>query len=222
MINAIAANPDCSLQKSNDLIQQVLQTNGRDVSMVMLYSLSEGLPAAVRQLQLQLNIGVKNPDQWVPPLVDIATSDANLVPYLRSAYERKTIIVIRLDEIQSTSITGMLKDVEWSGFGEPPKEIVVAPLISAGNLLGFMIMGTNPRREFIDSCRQFVNDVALQIAGKWASAFTVEQAKAREERLIHNLEERERRIRYMAQCAPVGMLHLKVRRLQNFVASREK
>jgi GAF domain-containing protein len=220
MINAIAAIPDCSFQESNDLIQQVLQTNGRDVSMVMLYSLSEGTLTAVQQLQLQLNIGVQRPDQWVPPLVDIATSDAGIVPYLRSAHERKTIILIRTDDPTSNSIAQILQDVDWCGFGEPPKEVIVAPLTSAGNLLGFMIMGTNPRREFTVHCRQFINDVALQISGKWASAFTAEQARAREERLVRNLEDRERRIRYMAQCAPVGMLHLKVRRIKLLGRSR--
>ena len=216
MINAIAAIPDCTLKELNDLIKQVMETNGRDVPMVMLYSLGEGNRTVIQQLQLQVNIGVQRPDQWVPPLANIAISDIGIVPHLRSAHERKTMILIQADDTTSNTISPLLNHVEWSGFGEPSKELLIAPLISAGNLLGFMIMGTNPRREFTDHCRQFVNDVALQIAGKWASAFTFEQAKAREERLVRNLEERERRVRYMAQCAPVGMLHLTVRRDQTF------
>lgn len=211
MINEIAAIPDCDLKQSNHLIHQVLQTNGRDMPMAMLYSLDEGTPTSAQKLQLRLNIGVKTPDLWVPMLADIAASDVGIVPYFRTVYERKTMVVLRADDLASDHFIPLLEDVDWTGFGEPSNVLIVAPLTSAGNISGFMLMGTNPRRDFTDQSRQFATDVTSQIAAKWASAFTMEQSRAREERLIRNLEERERRIRYMAESAPVGMLQLTVR-----------
>lgn len=210
IVNGIVAVPDCDLEQSNNLIKQVLQTNSRDVPMIMLYSLDEDTTTGSQVLQLRLNIGVKNDESWVPPSTNIATTDVGIVACLRRAYERRTMLVLRSSEIASEALAPLLEDVEWSGFGEPSTVLVVSPLSSAGNVLGFLIMGTNPRREFTEQCRQFITDVTLQIAAKWASAFTVEQSRVREQRLIRNLKEKERRVRYMAESAPVGMIQLTV------------
>lgn len=206
--NAIAAIPECGMRDANSSIENALRANGRDLPMVMLYSLEESKLVDELTLKLRLNIGITDTDSWVPLSADITSSDIGIVPHMRSAYERKAIVEIRTDDPLFGHLTPLLDNVNWSGFGERPETLVIAPLISAGNTFGFLVAGTNPRRAFTDQCREFFSDVNTQIAAKWASAYTAEQSKAREQRLIQSLEERERRIRYMAESAPVGMLQL--------------
>ena len=94
------------------------------------------------------------------------------------------------------------------GFGEPSKEIIIAPLANATRLFAFLVLGTNPRREYDVGYQQFFGDIFQQILAKLNSAVSMEEARRREESLLRELADSGRRIRYMAMYAPIGFVHV--------------
>ena len=172
--------PDGSFSQVSQPIEEVLRSNDRDVPMGLLYSIDMEKQPTRQILRLETSIGVQKLLHWIPNGADLMKSNGGIVSLLRSVQHKKTLSVLRREDgtLQSY-VASLMETVEWSGFKEPSKIIVIALLISAGNVLGFFILGFNPRKEFTEICQQFITDLSSQIASKWASAVTVDQAKKR-------------------------------------------
>ncbi|KPI38828.1 Virulence sensor protein BvgS [Cyphellophora attinorum] len=157
-------------------------------------------------LTLQGSIGV--PDGHKIALVhgDLHQTKSGVFPLLRKAHLKKTPLVISTTDADWGSI---LEGVQWAGFGEPSRELIISPLASAARLFGFLGTATNPRRKYDVRCEQFVNDITQQLLAKLNSAISIEQARRKEEALLRDLAESERKIRYMADHSPVGMVYFK-------------
>ncbi|KAH6720725.1 putative histidine kinase M3YPp [Leptodontidium sp. MPI-SDFR-AT-0119] len=104
--------------------------------------------------------------------------------------------------------------------GETEQSAVFLPIRStADNLLGFLVLGLNPRRRFDADYRVFIELLTRQLATSLASAVLFEEEirrAARDRKILtkklalqtHEALENESRFRRMADLAPVGMYHI--------------
>ena len=101
-----------------------------------------------------------------------------------------------------------LQDVDWRGFGEPSRHLVVIPLKSKTLVRGYIILGLNPRRDFDADHEQFIIDLVRQLKETVIRGALEGQVQEREDELRAELSESERRISRMAEIVPVGIYEL--------------
>jgi PAS domain S-box-containing protein len=81
-------------------------------------------------------------------------------------------------------------------------------LTISGQLLGFYVQGTNPRREYDDATERSIAEITTRLELKWAESRSREQAYEREKMAERRANESENRLRSLAQNAPLGMYQI--------------
>jgi PAS domain S-box-containing protein len=115
----------------------------------------------------------------------------------------------------------LLAGIEWRGFEEPCREAVIFPVRPTNdeNVVGFLLLGINPRRPFDDDYKSFVYMLDRQLATSLASVIlfedeikagrtAAEQAAIERAHLSALLETQTRRLEKMTASSPVGMFYL--------------
>jgi PAS domain S-box-containing protein len=209
VVDLITALPSSSVSAVFQHVVGALETDPLDFPMIALYSTNEiTLPGACN-LTLQGSSGIPTNHRFAPAQAELHQSKEPLITLFRKAQTRDTPLVVNAnDELLQKGGSSLLNGLVWTGFGEPSHQIIVAPLANTGRLLGFIVLGTNPRRKYDVVCEQFVGDVIQQLLAKLSSAISIEEAIVREESLLRDLADSQKRIRYMATYAPVGLVHL--------------
>ena len=190
--------PSLDTRRLADHIMPALQSNPRDIPLALLYRLGEETEPDSRILNLRGSIGIPEGHQLHAKSVDLDKSDEGLVPLLRES--RSKIITVAVDD--------KFDGVGWQGFGEPSKVASILPLWDADRLFGFLVTGSNPRRPIDEDHHQFLRDLSVQVCSVAASIITAADAKKRAEQLKQKLEERQKRVDFMAQHASVGMCYI--------------
>ncbi|KAJ9614402.1 hypothetical protein H2200_002538 [Cladophialophora chaetospira] len=208
VLDLITILPSSSTSSVFQHVVEALATNGNDLPMVLLYSADDERPGTCR-LRLEGSIGVPQGHEIAPTQAEFHSSKDGLIPLFREARASDIPLVTRTTDQHYQQSNGMLLEgIQWAGFGEPSKDIVVAPLATVSRLFGLLVLGTNPRRTFDSSYQQFISDLTQQLLAKLNSAISSEEAKSREIALQRDLAESENRIRYMAQHTEIGLAHL--------------
>ena len=205
VVEGLAAIQPCPIDDTLTRVAEVLQFNPHDIPMAMIYSIEELAAAGSGKIRLRSSLGIPHGLPCAPPTADLTVDDAGILQYLRQVKETGTPVVLSQSD-GSLQATGYLfEKVEWAGYGEPSREVVIHPLSNGAKLLGFYVQGTNPRRPYDLVTQMSVVDITRQIEAKWAASISHEEAKTRQELLERRLTDSERRLRQMAQSAPLGM-----------------
>lgn len=71
----------------------------------------------------------------------------------------------------------MMDGLEWRGFGDACRDVVVCPIhpTTGETILGFLIMGVNPRRPYDDDYNLFIQLLSRQLATSLASVVLFEE-----------------------------------------------
>lgn len=103
-------------------------------------------------------------------------SNSSVVPDL-SLEDSNTIIGPDLD-------SSMLDGIEWRGFRDPCQSVVVCPIhpTTGESILGFLVLGVNPRRPYDDDYSLFVQLLSRQLATSLASVVLFEEEIRRGQR----------------------------------------
>lgn len=152
-----------------------------------------------------------------------ANSDDGFAPYLRESMKADQPILLTIEE-KSLSYD-LIHGLEWRGFGDPCRAAVVCAIhpTTGDSILGFLVMGINPRRPFDDDYSLFIQLLSRQLATPMASAMLFEEeirqgqraarlAAMDRQELSKQLDlrtqeavESETKFTRMAEFAPVGM-----------------
>jgi signal transduction histidine kinase len=212
-----------------------LSYNELDVPLAMVYSLgkdpsdneaplsgsSSGAASKVARLKATLGITVGHPA--APALIDLKTSTEGFASTFRQALTQDNPIVLRWDD--GTLDTSLLHGIQWRGFGDPSRLVVVMPIhpTTGDSTLGFLVIGTNPRRPYDEDFELFVQLLARQLATSIASVVLFEEEIRKGERaaqlaaqdrielsnqLVARTQEAveaENKFTRMAELAPVGV-----------------
>jgi PAS domain S-box-containing protein len=217
------------------LLLEGLQFNEMDAPMCMVYSLNSDIPdgensssasssgAASKTAQLEGSLGLPEGHHAAPPVIDLKTSQAGFAWTFRQALTTDRPIVLRIDD--GTLDPALIEGIEWRGYGDPSRVLVVCPIhpTTGESTLGFLVMGTNPRRPYDEDYELFIQLLARQLATSIASVvlFEAEIKKgekaarlAAQDRIELNNQlvartqeavEAENKFTRMAELAPVGM-----------------
>jgi signal transduction histidine kinase len=95
--------------------------------------------------------------------------------------------------------------IEWLGFGEPSRHLVIITLRARGAVKGHLVLGLNPRREYDDDHKHFITDLVRQLREVATRVTAEEETQMRQDHLLMRLGDTERRMSRLAEIAPVGM-----------------
>ncbi|KAJ3485508.1 hypothetical protein NLG97_g6801 [Lecanicillium saksenae] len=219
------------------LVQQGLEYNEFDVPFNLIYStlkeeaesdISSVLSGSVTtppHLTLEASSGAPEGHPAAPKTVDLRTSEEGFAPYMRQSISMGGVPIV-LSQQDGTLPEKLIDGIQWRGFGDPCRTIVVHPIVSTSggeSVTDFLIIGVNPRRPYDDDYRLFIHLLSRQLATSMASVVLFEEeikrgqmaAKlAAEDRrelsmqlLLRTQEANESEYRFtkMAAYAPVGM-----------------
>jgi hypothetical protein len=204
------------------------------VPFVFLYSVSEETDSDVSsmhsgplpqapQLVLEGTLGVPRGHKAAVSPLDLKTSDEGFAPYLRESMKTDKPILLTTED--NTLSSDLIEGLEWRGWGDPCRSAVVCSihLTTGDNILGFLVMGINPRRPYDDDYSLFIQLLSRQLATSMASVVLFEDEIRRGQRaarlaaldrqeLSKQLDlrtqeavESETKFTRMAEFAPVGM-----------------
>lgn len=176
--------------------------------MFLLYSADETERGDNCRLCLEGAAGVEEGHAAAPKEIYLAETSVGFGPSLcraRKAPLDWTALVQNADEFPSEILDG----VDWQGWGEPSRTIVVIPITVLNKLVkGFLILGLNPRKAFDGEHQHFISALQRQLTSLMHSVTTAEDARRREAQLIKDLTVSERRIRTLAELVPSRSLLL--------------
>ncbi|TKA62197.1 hypothetical protein B0A55_10530 [Friedmanniomyces simplex] len=135
----------------------------------------------------------------------LETGQDGLIPWFRHVRLTGKPHVLSATDV---GLRGWFDGIAWCGYGEPSRDLVVCPLAISGNVLGFFVQGTNPRRPYDETMESSIIDATRQMEVKWINAITAQQARLRELVLERRATDSEGRLRHMAQHAPMGMCQI--------------
>ncbi|CAJ2500598.1 Uu.00g034510.m01.CDS01 [Anthostomella pinea] len=218
------------------LVHEGLEYNEDDVPFNLVYSVTEDPESDVSSMHsgsfvnpphliLEASVGVPQGHQCLVSALDLRTSNEGFAPYMRESMSNSGRPVI-LSAEKGTLPEGLMDGFEWRGGGEPCHSIVIFPVhptTGSESVVGFIVMGVNPRRPFDEDYELFVNLLSRQLATSLASVVLFEEeirrgqkaaqmAAADRQELTKQLhirtqevEESELKFTRMAEFAPVGM-----------------
>lgn len=204
VVENIAAIPTNSVCETVALVTGALAKNPNDVTMCLLYSYTETETDDETNLHCVGRIAILEDDPCAPQEAILERSQTGFVQHFRRARDTGKPVVLSESD-GSLDSAGSLNRVSWCGYGEPSRDITILSLSSGGTLLGFMVVGNNPRRLYDEITERSIIDMARQIEAKWAASISAEQYKSRERILEQRAMSSESKLQHMAKYAPMGM-----------------
>lgn len=217
-----------------DQVLKALEYNDFDTPFVLLYSVAEDIDSDAssvqsngklvsRQFNLEGSLGVPDGHPAVPPQIDLKDGSDFFGHVFREVMKTGNPILLRTED--GTLDSELLQGIEWRGFGDPSSAAVCCPINLAGgdSVLGFLVIGVNPRRPYDDDYSLFIQLLSRQIATSMASVLLFEEEIAKGKRAarraaIDHIElseqlaartqeavESETKFTRMAEFAPVGI-----------------
>ena len=216
-------------------VRKGLEYNEFDVPFALIYSVKDDAESEVSsfhsssshtpQLLLEGSIGAPAGHPAVADTLDLRTSDEGFAAHMRQSMANGgNVVVLSADD--GTMPEDLVDGLEWKGFGDPCRTIVVFPVIptNAGDsVVGFIVMGVNPRRPYDDNYKLFIHLLSRQLATSMASVVLFEEEIKRGQRAARlaaldrqqlslqlqlksqEANEIEFKFTKMAEFAPVGM-----------------
>ncbi|PSR94531.1 hypothetical protein BD289DRAFT_363365 [Coniella lustricola] len=217
-------------------VHRGLEYNEFDIPFALIYSVVEdpdsdmssmhsGSATNPPKIQLAGSLGVPAGHFYSEmSTIDLRTSADGFAPYLRVSMTLPSAPII-LSKQEGTLPQHLIEGIQWRGFGDPSRTVVVFPVhpTTGDGVVGFVVVGVNPRRPYNDDYRLFINLLSRQLATSMASVVLFEeeikrgQQAARMAALDRQQLSQELRLRTqeaveseykfsrMAEFAPVGI-----------------
>ncbi|KAH4000151.1 hypothetical protein HBI81_052540 [Parastagonospora nodorum] len=181
-----------------DLATKVLSRNDKDIPFALLYSSeddsSDTASSTTRfsgndqRCTLRGSFGVPKDSPAGPVQIDFS-QDHGFTPYFRQAVAARKPIVVSFDD--GSVAADLVRGIDWQGFGDPCRAAVICPLnptSSKDNILGFMVIGLNPRRPYDKDYHHFILVASRLLSTCLTSILLHEEDINRRERTIANAE----------------------------------
>lgn len=216
------------------LMLEGFEVNEYDAPLVIVYSLNEAedsdvassassTAAAAKQCRLEGTLGVPRGHPCAPEIIDLRHDKIGFSSVFKQAINAERPIVLSVEN--GTLEESLFHGIQWRGFGDPSRVVVVAPIrpTTGESTLGFIVMGANPRRPYDEDYDLFMQLLSRQLATTIASVVLFEEEIKKGERaaqlaaqdridLTNQLAvrtqeavESENKFTRMAELAPVGM-----------------
>jgi signal transduction histidine kinase/CheY-like chemotaxis protein len=195
LLNALTAAPNMTVDAVSDHILATLKTSPYDVTMTLLYRIHDETKTS--RLHLEGQIGIPEGHSLLADNISMDSGKGLAPDLVRAGLETLTI---DCDE--------RFDGVDWQGWHDRPKHIVILPLTSGTRLFGYLIVGANPYRPLDSHCEQFHRDLKRMTSSLISSALDSEVSKKRQEQLEADLAFSDLKLRHLINHASVGMCHV--------------
>lgn len=161
-----------------------------------------------KQCLLEGSLGVPEGHPSAPAQIELKTSMEGFGPVFREVVKNDKPVLLRvtgqedtydptadsivpsLSHEDSNTIIGpgldasMLEGIEWRGFKDPCQSVAVCPVhpTTGESILGFLVLGVNPRRPYDDDYSLFVQLLSRQLTTSLASVVLFEEEIRRGQR----------------------------------------
>lgn len=115
--------------------------NPHDICMALLYMYTDGTSPGANDLELRGSIGVPKNHPCAPETADLDSDRAGLISLFRQARDSSQPVVLSESDGSLQAMDGLFDNIDWRGYGEPSRDIVILPLSSSGSTLGFYVQG---------------------------------------------------------------------------------
>jgi PAS domain S-box-containing protein len=214
---------------------QALESNHNDVPFAILYSVDEiwhNDMKASGAMQLRSHkmcaleglLGIPAGHVAAPAILDLEEGTEGYGSAFRKAMEIEDHVLLRRED--GSLPESYVEGFACRGFGETCSSAVVCPIRPTGgkNIVGFLVLGLNPRQGYDEDGRQFIDILSRQIATSVAAVVLLDeeirrgrkvaedaahdQAKLEQQLDMTNKElmKSENKFELMADDAPVGMV----------------
>lgn len=169
-----------------DQVLLALTENEFDTPFVLLYSVADESDSDSSSLHsssllgakycyLEGSLGVPAGHQAAPDLIDLKEGQDGFGPVFREVMKTDKPVVISIGSGDLPQ--AMMEELEWRGFGDACKDVVICPIhpTTGETILGFLVMGINPRRPYDDDYNLFVQLLSRQLATSLASVVLFEE-----------------------------------------------
>ncbi|MCJ1309660.1 hypothetical protein MMC25_003320 [Agyrium rufum] len=211
-----------------------LESNEYDTPFVMMYSVLDDLDsdessicsasnAGLRQCLLEGALGVPQGHTAAPMSTDLRASVEGFTPYFREAMMTDRPLLLQTED--STLDPNLIEGIARRGFDDPCRAVVITAIhpTTGDSILGFLVIGINPRRPYDDDYRLFVQLLSRQLTTSMASVVLFEEEIRRGQKAAklaaqdrielseqlaartQEVAESETKFTRMAEFAPVGM-----------------
>lgn len=217
-----------------DQVLRALEYNAYDTPFVLLYSAAEDIDSDAssvqsnsnlvsKQITLEGSLGIPDGHPAVSPQIDLKDGSDFFGHVFREVMKTGKPVLLRTED--GTLDSEMLQGIEWRGFGDPSNAAVCCPIHLTGgdSVLGFLVIGVNPRRPYDDDYSLFIQLLSRQMATSMASVLLFEEEIAKGRRAARRAAidrtelseqlaartqeavESETKFTRMAEFAPVGI-----------------
>jgi hypothetical protein len=214
---------------------EALESNHNDVPFAILYSVEEIWENDIKasgatQIRprkictLEGSLGVPAGHVAAPAILHFEEGAEGYSSAFRKAMETEDHVLLRRQD--GSLPESYVTDFECRRFGDPCNAAVVCPIRPTGgeNIVGFLVLGFNPRLGYDEDDRQFIDILRRQIATSVAAVVLLDdeirrgrtvaeeaalgQAKLKQQldMTYKELMESENKFEVMADDAPVGMV----------------
>ncbi len=180
-----------------------MMENERDFPAALVYSADPDSSTGRCTLRLEGTLGIPPGHPAAPGIAELSSGNEGFIPSFRKAQAAGSPIL--LEKSDGSLPKSLETNVQWRAFGQPSTSAITIPLLSAERVLGFLVACINPRRPYDQEYSRFAQGLSRQLSSTLSTILAHEQAEVREARLSRELAESEKRIRRMAEMAPVGI-----------------
>jgi PAS domain S-box-containing protein len=163
-----------------------LEENDCDTPFALLYSVSDDNDSdssslhsssllGTKQCYLEGSLGVPGVHKAAPEQIDLKEGTEGFGPVFREVMKTDKPVVLSIGS--GDLPTEMLEGLEWRGFGDPCRDVVICPIhpTTGESILGFLVLGINPRRPYDDDYNLFIQLLSRQLATSLASVVLFEE-----------------------------------------------
>ncbi|KAL1595914.1 hypothetical protein SLS60_009604 [Paraconiothyrium brasiliense] len=177
----------------------VLSRNTKDIPFALLYSVEAMLESSScssatgpvdgeQDCTLRGVFGLPKDSPVAVAKLDFHQNEG-FMPFFREAMATRGTIAVDLTE--GSPAHDLVRGVDWQGYGDPCRGAVICPITptsSKDNILGYMVLGLNPRRPYDDDYRHFIMVASRLISTSLTSILLHEDDIYRRERAIETAE----------------------------------
>ncbi|KAL9118981.1 MAG: hypothetical protein Q9187_004467 [Circinaria calcarea] len=193
------------------------ESNELDIPLAVSYSLEteseSGKMSGSAMCVFQAALGISEDHPSVPKRVNLEQSNEGFIPLFRKARFAGGPMV--LQKADGNLPEDLLQGIQWRGFGEPSSTVIVLPLAAGEEVLGFLLLGLNPRRAYDEDFERFIQLLSRQLSTSLTTAALIEQARLNQANLARQLSIRtqevadsESRFKAMTELNPLGMFYI--------------
>lgn len=181
------------------------ESNERDIPLAVIYSLDrdmhEEVPTSI--IHLQAALGVVEGHPLALKRVDLMQGSETILPLLQKTITANGPTIFQRED--GSLPEPLIQGIEWRGFGEPSNALAVVPLTAGEEILGFLLIGLNPRRPYDEDYAGFVQLLSRQLSTSLTSAALMEQANRKQAELSKDLAEGESKFKALTELNAAGL-----------------